>query len=97
MLKKSQGDVNMKVLIVYAHPREEGLNRGILEAAVETLEKNNHQVTVRDLYKMNFNPVLEGPDMIHIVDGQFVRENETYPEDVLIEQQLILEHDLLYQ
>lgn len=95
MLKKSQGDVNMKVLIVYAHPREEGLNRGILEAAVETLEKNNHQVTVRDLYKMNFNPVLEGPDMIHIVDGQFVRENETYPDDVLLEQQLILEHDLL--
>ena len=38
MLKKSQGDVNMKVLIVYAHPREEGLNRGILEATVETLE-----------------------------------------------------------
>lgn len=95
MLIKSQGDVGMKVLIVYAHPREEGLNRGILEAAVSTLEKNNHKVTVRDLYKMNFNPVLDGPDMIHIVDGKFVRENETYPKDVLLEQELILEHDLL--
>lgn len=85
----------MKVLIVYAHPREEGLNRGILEAAVQTLEKNNHEVTVRDLYEINFNPVLEGADTIHIVDGKFVRDNETYPEDVLYEQQLILENDLL--
>lgn len=85
----------MKVLIVYAHPREEGLNKGILDAAIQTLEENNHEVTVRDLYEMKFNPVLEGADTIHIVDGKFVRDHETYPEDVLREQQLILESDLL--
>ncbi|MFW8052554.1 NAD(P)H-dependent oxidoreductase [Vagococcus fluvialis] len=85
----------MKVLIVYAHPREEGLNRGILNMAVETLEANNHEVTVRDLYKMNFNPVLQAEETIHIEEGKFVRDNTDYPDDVKIEQQLILEHDLL--
>lgn len=85
----------MKALIVYAHPREEGLNKGILETVVKTLKKQGHEVTVRDLYRMNFDPVLSGEDTIHIEEGHFVREKETYPKDVEIEQQYILENDLL--
>lgn len=52
----------MKYLIVYAHPNPKSFNAAILETTVKSLESKGHQVTVRDLYKMNFNPVLTGTD-----------------------------------
>lgn len=87
--------MSMNVLIVYAHPREESLNRSILEVAVKTFEKNGHHVTVRDLYALNFNPVLSKEETIHIVDGKFVRDNTEYPDDVKVEQEYIKNSDLL--
>ena len=85
----------MKVLIVYCHPRKESLNRAILDTSIKTFEKNGHSVEVRDLYAMKFNPILEGDDAIHIENHKFVRVNESFPEDVQIEMQHILDADLL--
>lgn len=85
----------MKVLIVYSHPRTESLNHAILETCIKTLKNNGHEVVVRDLYKMKFNPVLEGDDAIHIENNQFVRINKEYPEDVEIEMNYIRDADLL--
>lgn len=85
----------MKALIVYAHPRKESFSHALLERIQQTLEKKGDEVVVRDLYQMNFNPVLAGEDAIHIEDGHFVRENEIFPDDVKIEQKYIEESDLL--
>lgn len=85
----------MKVLIVYCHPRKESLNYSILKVSKETLEKNGHEVVVRDLYGMKFNPVLEGDDAIHIENNKFVRNNAEFPKDVKIEMDYILGADLL--
>ncbi|AZP04862.1 NAD(P)H-dependent oxidoreductase [Jeotgalibaca ciconiae] len=85
----------MKALIVYAHPRKESFSYALLNRVKKVLEKKNYEVEVRDLYAMNFNPILDGPDMIYTNEGDFVRENNEYPADVKIEQQLIMESELL--
>lgn len=85
----------MKALIVYAHPRRESFSYALLNTVENQLKANGHEVVVRDLYQINFNPILQGRDAIHIEDGKFVRESASYPADVLVEQQYILESDLL--
>lgn len=84
----------MKALIVFCHPREASFSHALLDRVTKALEAKNYQVTIRDLYKMNFNPVLDGPDMIHIEDGKFVREQSEFPSDVQQEMQYMLENDL---
>ncbi len=85
----------MKALIVYAHPRKESFSYALLERVVNALEKKKIEVEVRDLYQMQFHPILDGPDMIHTNQGEFIRENDDYPEDVQVEQALIEESDVL--
>ncbi|KAF1304982.1 MULTISPECIES: NAD(P)H-dependent oxidoreductase [Enterococcus] len=85
----------MKALIVFAHPKKESFSHALVATLEEALKKKGYEVNVRDLYQMNFNPVLSGPDAIHIENGKFVRDNETFPEDVQVEQKFIEESDLL--
>ncbi|SEO42954.1 NAD(P)H dehydrogenase (quinone) [Amphibacillus marinus] len=84
----------MKALIIFAHPREESFSHALLDTVTKALQAKNYQVTVRDLYAMNFNPILQGKDAIHIEDGQFVREQEDFPDEIKLEQQLMLASDL---
>ncbi len=60
----------MKHLIIYAHPHIGSLNHFLKETAVYTLEKANHEVRIRDLYELNFNPVLSLRDMAGQRKGQ---------------------------
>ncbi len=53
------------------------------------------EVEVRDLYQLNFQPVLAGEDTIHVEEGKFVRDQEIFPPDILVEQEKILQSDLL--
>ena len=84
----------MKALIVFSHPREGSFSHALLERIKKELEAKDYEVNVRDLYKINFNPLLDGSNMIHIENGNFVRENETFPKDVREEMQYMLESDL---
>jgi NAD(P)H dehydrogenase (quinone) len=60
---KSLINIQMKTLVIVAHPNPASFNKnGILETVVSELKKNNHEVMVRDLYELNFNPVLSGAD-----------------------------------
>jgi NAD(P)H dehydrogenase (quinone) len=56
----------MKHLIIYAHPNKSSLNHYFKSLLVEHLEQNDHEVQIRDLYQLRFNPVLSLEDM----DGQ---------------------------
>lgn len=76
----------MKVLMIYAHPNPKSFNHAILEKAKEIYEKNGHKVIIRDLYEMNFNPVLSAADFIALQNGE-------ERLDVLKEQMYIEEAD----
>ena len=60
----------MKHLIIYAHPNQDSLNGYFKSTLVGHLQKNDHEVVVRDLYQMNFNPVLSSEDMAGQRKGQ---------------------------
>ena len=73
----------MKHLIIYAHPNNTSLNHLFKQNVEQNLLDNKHQVVVRDLYKLNFNPVLS----LHDMAGQ---RKAQVAEDVEKEQSLIL-------
>lgn len=78
----------MKHLIIYAHPNKDSLNHSIKEKVLEQLNKNNHQVEVRDLYKLGFNPIVTMDDMNGWYTGKV-------SSDVAKEQQYILWADII--
>ena len=53
----------MKTLVVVAHPNPASFNKnGIVETVVSELKSRNHEVIIRDLYELNFNPILSSDD-----------------------------------
>ncbi|MBT2695949.1 NAD(P)H-dependent oxidoreductase [Bacillus sp. ISL-40] len=73
----------MNHLIVYAHPNPNSYNHAILETTVNTLKENGHEVSVRDLYALNFEPVL-----------RFEGKGEV-PPDIKTEQEFITKADVI--
>ncbi len=53
----------MKHLIIYAHPNANSLNHHFKQTIVNLLEKQEDEVVVRDLYQLNFDPILSLSDM----------------------------------
>lgn len=72
----------MKHLIIYSHPNPNSLNAHFKNELVSHLGDNNHEVIVRDLYTLNFNPVLSLDD----ITGQ---RNGIVADDVKQEQNYI--------
>ncbi|MBV8328582.1 NAD(P)H-dependent oxidoreductase [Chryseobacterium sp.] len=71
----------MRHLIIYAHPNENSLNRSILNHVTETLQSENHDIKIRDLYHLNFDPVLSLADMQKQYSGKVsddVKEEQDY-------------------
>lgn len=59
----------MKCLVVYSHPNSKSFNHAILEVVTETMKANGHEVVVRDLYALGFDPVLKASDFEDIQSG----------------------------
>lgn len=78
----------MKYLIVYAHPNPKSFNHAIKEAVVEELSIAGKETSVRDLYALDFNPVLKGEDFIALQKG-------TVLDDVKEEQEYISSSDII--
>lgn len=78
----------LKHLIVFAHPYSGSFNHAILDSAVNALKNNGHEVTIRDLYQLNFQPVLKAEDTASMRDGQV-------PVDIKKEQEYIVEADAI--
>lgn len=72
----------MKHLIIYAHPNAGSLNCHLKQTVVETLKQQKHEVVIRDLYNLNFNPILSLKD----ISGQRMGE---VSQDVKKEQEYI--------
>ncbi|MCQ9640742.1 NAD(P)H-dependent oxidoreductase [Chryseobacterium sp. WG14] len=72
----------MKHLLIYAHPNENSLNHNLLQQVIATLQSGHHEIRIRDLYQMNFDPVLSLTDMQEQRAGKV-------SEDILVEQDFI--------
>ncbi|AWV98955.1 NAD(P)H-dependent oxidoreductase [Arcticibacterium luteifluviistationis] len=72
----------MKYLIIYAHPLESSLNNYLKAVVEQKLSNHMHEVVVRDLNQLNFNPVLSDDDMVGQMKG-------IVSEDVKTEQEYI--------
>lgn len=48
----------MKISVILAHPSKKSFNHAIASIAVETLNRNGHEVYFHDLYDEQFDPVL---------------------------------------
>jgi NAD(P)H dehydrogenase (quinone) len=70
----------MKHVVVFAHPRSGSFTRQAAGAYVDELEQIGHEVVVRDLYTMGFNPVLSAEELTG---------KQPLPEDIRQEQALI--------
>lgn len=70
----------MKHLIIYAHPNQESLNGQFKQCIEKTLKEQEHEAVVRDLYQLEFNPVLSIEDMMGqrngTVDDRIEKEQE---------------------
>ncbi|MED1569052.1 NAD(P)H-dependent oxidoreductase [Bacillus paramycoides] len=70
----------MNVLIIYAHPSPSSFNASILEHVQKGLQETNHSVTLLDLYKEQFDPVLvfneekKRRDLLHEEETKRYRE-----------------------
>ncbi|ASR48028.1 NAD(P)H-dependent oxidoreductase [Paenibacillus kribbensis] len=78
----------MKHLIVYAHSNAESLNHAILETVVNALKEKGDEVVVRDLYALDFQPVLKPEDTAAMRAGQT-------PADIKVEQEYITQSDMI--
>lgn len=78
----------MKHLIIFAHPNKSSFNQAILEQVVEASEFQGAEVIVRDLYRLNFNPVLSWEEL----QGSF---QGIIPAEIQQEQQFIRQADLI--
>ncbi len=78
----------MKHLIIVAHPSSRSFSIYLAEQLKSIYEKNGWEAEVRDLYKLNFNPVLSYDDLGSL-------KNKIIPEDIKIEQDIIESADLI--
>jgi NAD(P)H dehydrogenase (quinone) len=71
-----------------AHLNEGSFNEAILKTAVSALESKGHEVVIRDLYKLGFNPILSSEDLAALHGGNV-------PSDIAAEQEFIKKADLI--
>lgn len=53
----------MKHAVILAHPARTSLNRSIAQAYADTVTRLGHEVIVRDLYAMRFDPCLKAAEI----------------------------------
>ncbi|MCW3467136.1 NAD(P)H-dependent oxidoreductase [Chitinophaga nivalis] len=69
----------MKNLIIYCHPNPSSFNHAILDTVVATAEAAGHEVRIRDIYALDFQPVLSAADIVAFKSG-------VTPPDIAAEQ-----------
>lgn len=79
-----------KVLIILAHPNPESFNHAIGKTVADRLSKNGHEVKMRDLYQLGFEPVMTLEEWKNYQQTRYQRG-----QDILAEQEALLWADHL--
>ncbi|MDD5217574.1 MAG: NAD(P)H-dependent oxidoreductase [Candidatus Omnitrophica bacterium] len=72
----------MKHLVVYGHPNPKSFSHAILNTFVERLREKKHEVRVRDLYDLHFDPCLKGSELALLEKGQVPKDIQSEQEHV---------------
>lgn len=72
----------MKVVVIYAHPNPTSFNAAIAAVVKEELEKKGAEVKLKDLYAMNWNPVLSARDFEGYHKGNITEDIRTEQADI---------------
>lgn len=91
----------MNILWVFAHPDHRSLNGSLRDAAAKALADAGHTVEESDLYRMNWNPVvdasdygLDATDRLRVATASSTAlRNGTLAEDVAAEQEKVRRAD----
>ena len=78
----------MKHLIIFGHPNPDSFNQAIVATYEDALKEKGHEVRIRDLYKLGFDPILKLSEMEGFKKG-------IYPDDVKTEQEHIKWADII--
>ncbi len=71
------------ILIIYGHPKtKKSFNFELKEKLIKDLKEKKHNIIIRDLYGINFNPILSSKDLENI-------HNNIMPDDIKTEQDFI--------
>lgn len=79
----------MNHLIVFAHPTANSFNGAIKESIVNQVRMHKQDIKIRDLYSVNFNPVLQHDEILDF-------HKNKYRPDIAFEQQQIQWADVIY-
>ncbi|WP_291582819.1 NAD(P)H-dependent oxidoreductase [Clostridium sp. UBA6640] len=78
----------MKHLIIYAHPNPNSFCHAILQSVENVSKSKGHEVKIKDLYAINFNPTLQPSDFEAFGRGEV-------PSDIKCEQEEVTWADLI--
>ncbi|WP_042352594.1 NAD(P)H-dependent oxidoreductase [Bacillus massiliigorillae] len=79
----------MNHLIVFAHPTANSFNAAIKDSIIKQVKMHKQEFKIRDLYAINFNPILQYNEILDFQDKQ-------YSPDIAFEQQQIQWADVIY-
>jgi NAD(P)H dehydrogenase (quinone) len=77
-MNSSPRDNRPKHVVILCHPSDTSFNKAVADRYCETVRAFGHEAVLRDLYRMNFNPVLSLTEMVGA-------KNYALPDDVLAE------------
>ena len=78
----------MKHLIISAHPNPQSFNQALVEEVIKATRQVGAETVVRDLYTLDFNPVLSWSELNATMEG-------IVPAEIKFEQKLIAEAELI--
>ena len=79
----------MKHLIIYSNPETESFSHRILECVKDYSIEKGHELEVRDLYAMGFNPILSGEEL------KALEKDGSVPDDVKAEHEFLFWADVI--
>lgn len=72
----------MKHAVIFAHPRSESFTASVARTYASKVKALGHEVVIRDLYRMNFSPVLQADELPF--DPGFSARNDVMAERALL-------------
>ncbi|MEZ0323092.1 MAG: NAD(P)H-dependent oxidoreductase [Hydrogenothermaceae bacterium] len=80
----------MDAVILYAHPNPASFNNAIKDTVIDTFKKKGKSFSLRDLYSMNFNPVLTGRQLYDIYVNSKVEDDVKQEQEIISQAKLLI-------
>lgn len=81
---------NTNTLIIFAHPNPDSFNGTILKAIENKLTEKQYQFISKNLYQLNFNPILNLDDLTRMQDSTVASDIAIEQEDIKWAKNIIL-------